>query len=159
MTAANWDNVLILQSSFLGDTVLTLPLISAVRKHFPVRRLSLLCQPASRELLQDHPEIDQIIVDDKKSLDRGIAGLRNKAAALATERFTIALTPHKSLRSALMLYLAGIPHRVGFRQSRGWVFFNRRAARDGTRHDVERNLSLLESFGVRPEDCRRDISL
>jgi len=103
MTAANWDNVLILQTSFLGDTVLTLPLISAVRKNFPVRRLSLLCRPASRELLQDHPDIDEIIVDDKKNLDRGITGLRTKAAALAAECFTLALTPHKSLRSAMML--------------------------------------------------------
>lgn len=150
---------MILQTSFLGDTVLTLPLISAIRKNFPVRRLSLLCQPVSRELLQDHPEIDQIIIDDKKNLDRGVTGLRTKAAALAAERFTLALTPHKSLRSAMMLYLAGIPHRVGFRQSRGWYLFNHRAVRDGARHDVERNLSLLETFGFRPEDCRRDISL
>jgi len=159
MTAANWDNVLILQTSFLGDTVLTLPLISAVRKNFPVRRLSLLCQPVSRELLQDHPDIDEIIVDDKKNLDRGITGLRTKAAALAAEHFTLALTPHKSLRSAMMLYLAGIPQRAGFRQSRGWYLFNHRAVRDDARHDVERNLSLLETFGLRPEDCRRDITL
>ncbi len=64
---SSWENVLILQTSFLGDTVLTLPLISEVRRRFPVKRLSVLCLPASRELLQDHPAIDEIIVYDKKS--------------------------------------------------------------------------------------------
>ena len=43
-----------------------------------------------------------------------------------------------------MLYLAQIPHRIGFRQSSGWFFFHHRAARDPRRHDVERNLSVLQ---------------
>ena len=159
MLAANWENVLVLQTSFLGDTVLTLPLISEVRRRFAVGKLTLLCQPASRELLQDHPAIDAIIVDDKKHLDRGLAGLRRKAAELAAENFTLALTPHKSWRSALMLSWAGIPFRVGFRQSRGWFLFHRTVCRDGARHDVERNLSLLEAFEIQAEQCDRKISL
>src|ERR1044071_10063515 len=100
----SWENVLVLQTSFLGDTVLTLPLIDEIKRQFPVKKLTLLCQPASRELLRDHPGIDEIIVDDKKKADRGFAGLRAKASALKAQGFTVALTPHKSLRSALMLY-------------------------------------------------------
>jgi heptosyltransferase-2 len=159
MLAANWKNVLVLQTSFLGDAVLTLPLMSEIRRRFAVGKLTLLCQPASRELLQDHPAIDAIIVDDKKNLDRGIAGLRRQAAALAGQKFTLALTPHKSWRSALMLCWAGIPDRVGFRQSRGWFLFHRTVRRDGARHDVERNLSLLEAFDISPEQCNREIFL
>jgi heptosyltransferase-2 len=159
MLTASWENVLILQTSFLGDTVLTLPLISEVRRRFAVRKLTLLCQPVSRELLQDHPAIDEIIVDDKRRIDRGLAGLRRKAAALANRRFTLALSPHKSLRSALMLYWAGIPSRVGFRQSRGWFLFHHRVRRDSARHDVERNLSILEAFGVHADQCQREIDL
>jgi heptosyltransferase-2 len=159
MNGAAWDNLLILQTSFLGDTVLTLPLISEVRRRFPVRRLSLLCQPMCGELLQDHPAIDEIIIDDKKRADRGIGGLNRKAQELAAKGFTIALAPHKSLRSALMLYRAGIPRRVGFAQSRGWFLFHQRVQRRPARHDVERNLSLLEAFGVEPRDCERAIDL
>jgi heptosyltransferase-2 len=159
MVAADWENLLILQTSFLGDTVLTLPLIAEVKRRFPVRTLSVLCQPLSRELLQGHPAIDEIIVDDKKTLDRGFAGLRRKAAELAARGFTLGLTPHKSLRSALMLYLADIPTRVGFSQSRGWFLFHHRVERNLARHDVERNLSILEAFGVKVEECRRDLDL
>ena len=159
MNRANWDNLLILQTSFLGDTVLTLPLITEARRLFPVGKLSLLCQPLSRDLLLDHPAIDEIIVDDKKRQDRGLGGLRRKAESLAAKKFTLALTPHKSLRSALLLDLAGIPNRIGFRQSRGWFLFHQRVQRDPARHDVERNLSLLTAFGVDAERCRRAIDL
>ncbi|HEX2929958.1 MAG TPA: lipopolysaccharide heptosyltransferase II [Candidatus Binatia bacterium] len=152
-----WDNVLVLQTSFLGDTVLTLPLIAEIRRRFPVKRLSVLCLPLSRDLLQDHPAIDEIIVDDKRKTDRGLAGVRRKAAALRACGFTLALTPHKSLRSAMMLALAGIPNRVGFRESHGWFLFHHLAQRDPTRHDVERNLSVLQALGVSITECRRDI--
>jgi heptosyltransferase II len=159
MSSADWRNLLILQTSFIGDTVLTLPLIVEVRRRFPVDKLTLVCQPSSAELLRLHPAIDEIIVDDKKNADRGIGGLRRKAQTLAEQKFTIALTPHKSLRSALLLYLAGIPRRIGFAQSRGWFLFHQRIPRDSARHDVERNLSLLKAFDVAAEDCQRTIEL
>jgi heptosyltransferase-2 len=159
MAAVSWENVLILQTSFLGDTVLTLPLISEVRHRFPVKKLTVLCLPLSRELLLDHPAIDDIITDDKKNSDRGWRGLRRTAARVKEKKFTLALTPHKSLRSALILYLAAIPHRVGFRESRGWFLFHQRAERNPELHDVERNLSVLRPFGLRPGECRRALDL
>ncbi len=159
MTSASWENVLLLQTSFLGDTVLTLPLIEELKSRFPIKKLTLLCQPSSRELLQDHPAIDEIIVDDKKNADRGFAGMRAKASLLRGKGFTLALSPHKSIRSALLLFLAQIPCRVGFRQSKGWFLFHHRVNREARRHDVERNLSILSAFGVTIEDCRRQVEL
>lgn len=159
MRAVNWDNVLVLQTSFLGDMVLTLPLIAEIRRRFPVKKLSLMCTPLGEELLQDHPAIDEIIVDDKKKQHRGWRGLQDQAAVLQQKQFTIALTPHKSARTAYLLYQAKIPQRIGFRQSKGWFLFHHRAERDPSRHDVERNLSVLEPLGVRVEDCAREIEL
>jgi heptosyltransferase-2 len=69
------------------------------------------------------------------------------------------LSPHKSLRSALLLFLAAIPCRVGFKQSKGWFLFQERVQRDAERHDVERNLSVLQVFGIKPEDCDRALAL
>lgn len=157
MAEIDWGNVLLLQTSFLGDTVLTLPLVRELRRRFAVKKLTLLCTPTSRELLQDHPAIDEIIVDDKRNADRGPAGLLRKALLLRSCGFTAAVTPHKSLRSALLLAWAGIPHRIGFRQSRGWFLFHHLANRDPVRHDVERNLSVLEAVGVNVNHCERTL--
>jgi len=155
MVAAQWDNVLVLQTSFLGDTVLTLPLFGEIKRRFPLTKLTLFCSPQSRELAESCSAIDAVIVDDKKGAHRGLSGLRRQARRLREKGFTLALTPHKSLRSALILYLARIPCRVGFRQSKGWFLFNRLVNRPAERHDVERNLSLLNAFEIAIEDCHR----
>jgi len=159
MDSLAWQRVLVLQNGFLGDTVLTLPLLSEIKLRYPSAKLVLACSPLAKELLQDHPDIDEIIVDDKKGSDRGLSGIWRKAMTLKGMSFTVALTPHKSLRSALMLYFAGIPLRVGFRQSAASFLFHRRVIREPQRHDVERNLSLLRVFGIQPEDCRRSMRL
>jgi len=159
MDSLAWQRVLVLQNGFLGDTVLTLPLLSEIKLRYPSAKLVLACSPLAKELLQDHPDIDEIIVDDKKGGDRGLSGIWRKAMTLKKMSFTVALTPHKSLRSALMLYFAGIPLRVGFRQSVASFLFHRRVTREPQRHDVERNISLLRAFGIQPEDCRRSMRL
>jgi heptosyltransferase-2 len=130
-----WKKVLLLQTSFLGDTVLTLPLISEIRRRFSSAHLTVMCSPLAADLLRGHPAIDEIIVDDKRGADKGIAGLWRKAQRLRHNGYTLALTPHKSLRSALLLYLAAIPWRVGFRQSAGWFLFHVRAQRRAAQHD------------------------
>lgn len=159
MVAADWRNVLVLQTSFLGDLVLTLPLVTELRRRFPVGRLTLMTTPLGAELLRDHPAVDEIIVDDKRRAHRGWGGLQSQAAALRQMGFTIALTPHKSVRTAYLLYRAGIPQRIGFRQSKGWFLFHQRAVRDPARHDVERNLSVLEPFGVTVQECLKRFNL
>jgi lipopolysaccharide heptosyltransferase II len=155
MAASPWDNVLVLQTSFLGDTVLTLPLLTEIKRRFPGARLTFFCSPQGKQLVETCLAVDKIIVDDKKSADRGWSGIWRQAMRLRQMAFTLALTPHKSVRSALILYLARIPCRVGFRQSRGWFLFNRLVHRPAERHDVERTLSLLGAFGIPIEDCER----
>jgi heptosyltransferase-2 len=157
--AGQWQKVLVVQTSFLGDTILTLPLCSEIKRRFPETELSILCSPQSAELLCDYPDIDEVIVDDKKRADKGWGGLWRKANCLNRKGFTMAVCPHKSLRSALLPFLARIPRRIGFRQSRGWYLFHVRVHRDGSSHDVERNLSILRAFDISVEDCRRKVEL
>jgi heptosyltransferase-2 len=153
------QNILVVQTSFLGDTVLTLPLLSEVKRRFPQSKLTLLCSRSAKELLGDHPAIDEIIIDDKRTSDRGYLGLWRKAKLLRTKRFTLALCPHKSFRSGLLLSLAGIPHRVGFSQSKSAFLFHVRVKRCAQRHDVERTLSILKGLGIRSQACRRVLEL
>ena len=159
MAAVHWDNILVLQTSFIGDTVLTLPLLSEIKRRYPGARLSFFCSPQGKELAESCVAIDEIIVDDKKGVHRGVSGLWRQALCLRNKKFSLALTPHKSLRSALILYLARIPCRVGFRQSKGWFLFHRLVQRRAERHDVERNLSLLNAFGIATEECERNFAM
>jgi heptosyltransferase-2 len=159
MAAVQWDKVLVLQTSFIGDTVLTLPLLGEIKRRYPRAQVTFFCTPQGQELARNCAAVDEIIVDDKRGAHRGFRGLWRQALALRARAFSLALTPHKSLRSALILYLARIPCRVGFRQSKGWFLFNRLVHRAAGIHDIERNLSLLGALGIAAEECGRDYAL
>ncbi|MBI2358578.1 MAG: lipopolysaccharide heptosyltransferase II [Deltaproteobacteria bacterium] len=145
------EKILVVQTSFLGDAVLTTPLLSAIRRRFPSAHLTVLCTPQAKPLLEGHPDVHEILTDDKKGKGKGWKGVWRKAKELRARGFTLAFAPHKSLRSGLLLFLAGIPNRVGFRCSAGWFFYHHRVDRDPSRHDAERMLSLLKPFGAAPE--------
>ena len=62
MLMAETEKILVVQTSFLGDLVLTTPLISEIRGRFPKARLSVLCTPRGKSILEGNPD-----VEDRKS--------------------------------------------------------------------------------------------
>jgi heptosyltransferase-2 len=153
--AARSPRLLVAQSGFLGDVVLTTPLLAELRSRLSPESLTVLTTPQARPLLENHPAVDRVIVDAKRAEGKGVRGLLTMAQQLRRERFTMVVAAHKSLRTALLLTLAGIPQRIGFRQSPGWLLYHRTAMRDRDRHEVERILCLMRAFGVEPEECER----
>ena len=142
--------LLVVQTSFLGDVVLTTPLITALRQQVAPRRLAVLVRPEAAPLVADHPDVDDVLLDDKRGRDGGPFGLLRTARRLRREGFDLAVSPHRSLRTALLLAAARIPRRVGFRESRGAFLYHVRVPRVRRQHDVERNLALVAPFGAVP---------
>ena len=119
---------LVVQTAFLGDVVLTTPLLAALAaRHGPV---DVVTTPGAAPLLEPHPAVRRVIPFDKKGADRGLGGLWRLARRLRAERYEIAYLPHRSLRSAALAWLAGVPRRIGFHD--GW-----RALYTGVRHHPE----------------------
>lgn len=147
------ERILVFQSGFLGDVVLTTPLLAALRRRFPRAWLAIAVTPAAAPLVAAHPAIDALLVDDKHGEGRGTAGLWRLASRLRRERFTIAVAAHKSLRTALALRAAGIPRRIGFATAPGARLYTERVPRPADRHDRDRLLELLRPFGgLAPEE-------
>lgn len=142
---------LVAQTSFLGDVVLSTPVFTGLRRQYPDAHVTAWVRPETAPVLEGHPDVDAIITDDKRGSDGGLGSWR-VVRQLRRGRYDIALALHKSFRTAWMLAAAGIEYRVGFRQSAGWFLYHRRVWRDPTRHDVERNLSILTGIGVNPSD-------
>jgi heptosyltransferase-2 len=132
---------LVVQTAFLGDVVLTTPLLTVLaERHGPV---DVVTTPAAAPLLETHPAVRRVVPYDKRGRDRGWAGLRGLARRLRGERYERAYLPHRSLRTAALALLARIPARIGFHD--GWPFFYtevRRHPADG--HEVDRLLALAE---------------
>lgn len=149
------QRIVVVQTGFLGDVVLTTPLLTTLHQQLRPESLTVLTTPQAKPLVEHHPHVSRVLVDAKRTDGRGFSGLWRTAQRLRQERFTLAVAAHKSLRTALLLALAGIPQRVGFRQSPGWFLYHRTAQRDSQRHEVERILCIMRAFDLEPEDCNR----
>lgn len=138
---------MVAQTSFLGDVVLTTPLLMALRTHLRPRRLAVLVRPEAAGLLAEHPAVDDVLLDDKRGADRGLRGMQRVIERVRAQRFDVVVSPHRSLRTALVLAAAGIPRRVGYANARGAWLFHERVPRDPRQHDVQRVLGLMAPFG------------
>lgn len=143
--------ILILQSAFLGDVVLTLPLLQTVKTRFPEAEVDFLAIPAAENILETHPDITELIIYDKRGRDRGVGSFFRLMRRLRRKRYDLALVPHRSIRSALLTAGAGIPQRVGFDRSAGAFLFHRAIPYPAGVHEINRNLHLLAPFGIDPQ--------
>ncbi len=140
--------ILVIQTAFIGDAVLTLPIFQVLRGVEPTASIDALVIPKTAELFQTHPAVAEVVTFDKRGEDRGLAGLRRVAGKIRDERYDVAIIPHRSIRSAMLALLGNIPMRIGFDRSAGWFLLNERIQYDPRRHEVERNLSLLAPLGI-----------
>ena len=144
------SSTLVIQTAFLGDVVLTTPLLAAVAaQHGPV---DVVTTPVAAPLLETHPAVRQVIAYDKRGTDHGWAGVRRLAGRLRAEQYERAYLPHRSLRTAALAFLGRIPSRIGF--SGGWSFlYTQTRPKPRTGHESDRLLALAdERSGVyRPQ--------
>lgn len=149
------ERILVIQTAFLGDVILTLPLIAALKDFFALASIDVLVVPRSANVLTGHPAIRRIIEFDKRERDRGIGGLWKLASELRREHYTLAIIPHRSLRSAALALLARIPIRIGFSTSAGRCTFTKRVLYNKDLHEIDRNLSLLSGIGITAYPVKR----
>jgi len=136
---------LIIQTSFLGDTVLTTPLIARLAERTQV---DVVVTPLSAPLLANNPAIHEIIVYDKRGADRGLGGLVRLARRLRRNRYAAAYHAQGSVRSAALSLLARIDERVGFETSAGRRFYTTRVPYIDNEHHAERLLRLAGEGSV-----------
>ncbi len=149
----NPQKILIIQTAFLGDVVLSTPLIKAVKRKYPHSKIFFLLIPQTKGLLQNNPHLDGIIVYDKKDKEKGVSSFLALARKIRASGFDLALIPHRSFRSALLAYLARIPQRTGFDKSSGAFLFTKKIKYIQNQSEAKRNLSLLETDMPPENDC------
>jgi heptosyltransferase II len=126
---------LVVQTSFLGDVVLTTPLLSLLAARGPV---DVLTTSAGAAVLRGHRAVREVFVYDKRGADRGIAGTLRTAGVLRARGYQVAYFAQGSVRSAAVGLLARIPARVGFETSAGRRLYTDIVVYNPDRHHAER---------------------
>ena len=143
---------LVVQTSFLGDIVLTTPLIAELAGSGPV---DVLTTPEGATILGNNPTIRNLIVYDRREFDRGLVGFTRTVGRIrhagrygtaesstrlsrSDAHYSAAYLAQGSLRSAMLVTAARVKRRVGFNTSEGRRFYTERVEYRADRHHAER---------------------
>ena len=105
--------ILITRLSALGDTVLTLPVLCALRKEFPAAQIGWVAEPAAAKVLADRTDLNFLFTVQKGWLKNPgeIAALRR---ALRRHQFEIVIDVQGLTKSAFAGWLSGRKHQITF---------------------------------------------
>lgn len=134
---------LVIQTAFAGDVILTTPLLTALHDRTGAS-IDVVCIPATAALLAGHPALNDVIAYDKRGGDSMVRVGRR----LRVQRYDICISPHRSLRSALLARMSGAPIRISYDRSAGGLLYTHRVPYDPTAHEVRRCLDLLGPLGI-----------
>jgi heptosyltransferase-1 len=155
--------ILIVKPSAIGDIVHTLPVLNLLRCKWPEAHISWLVGSAFADLLRGHPQLDEIIMFDRKRLGRGWYDPREAIRLakflrdLGKRQFDLVIDLQGLHRSGWMAFFTRAPVRVGFANAREWahLFYTHRVPVDSIeQHAIGRYLTVTDALGCGREPVK-----
>jgi len=154
-----YERILIIKTSALGDTVILLPVLKAIRKRYPQAKISMIATARNMDVLKNDPNIDSLLLLDIKKLGNPFYLLGNifKIRKLKPD---LAIDFDQWLRfSALLSYFSGAKRRIGFRtkgQSKHCLFTDS-VGHKRDQHEIECFVDLVKPLGAMVEARKPEI--
>jgi len=153
--------ILIIKLRHHGDMLLTTPVITTLKKHYPDAEIDMLMYLETREMLASEPELSHLFTIDRRWKKQGtfahIGHERKLIARLIARQYDMVINLADQWRSALVSRLTGAPVRIGFdlpkRKGKLWQFCHTHlvdVADHNQLHTVEQNLSILTPLNLSP---------
>jgi lipopolysaccharide heptosyltransferase II len=145
--------ILMIKLGAVGDLVMASSFFDQARKQFPNSDITLLTGKYSYESIRNNLSIDRFIRVDDKALYRGAPFARIKEVLriildLRKENFDLAFIMHRAWPFNLLIFICGIPCRVGFSRGREGFSLTHRAVPRTSRNERENYLDLLRVLGM-----------
>lgn len=149
------EKILVRATNWVGDAVMSLPALRALRQRFPQARISILAKPWVADLYRREPFCDELIPYTPRTVAEKWAAAR----ALRPHQFDTAILLQNAFEAAAITYLAGIPERIGYARD-GRAFLLTQAIpvpKPGEipRHESFYYLELLRRAGI-VDEMRQD---
>jgi len=147
--------ILIIQTAFLGDVILSTPVISELKRLFPNAEIDTLVKKGNESILRNNPHLNSLITFDKSG--GKYSAMRILIRNIRKRKYDLVINLHRFGSSGILTALSGAKKKYGFKKNPFSIFFTKKFEHiigDGT-HEIERNLSIIKEFGAvetkRPE--------
>ncbi|MBI5892858.1 MAG: lipopolysaccharide heptosyltransferase II [Deltaproteobacteria bacterium] len=154
-------NILIINTTAIGDTLLSTPAIRAIRQGFPDARIAVLASNAAKEVLLNNPNINEIIDYPGRVDFFYIFKLPGLLLKIRRGNFDLVVIMHANDPDAAPLaYLSGASHRMGWKESRlAFLHTMPVKTRVAGMHVIDIRLKNLEILGIKADNRRTDFFL
>lgn len=147
------EKILVIQTAFIGDALLTLPMIEKLKENFESSLINVVCIPSTEEIFSASPSVNEVLVLDKKNKHKSIFNLLKFAESIKQRQYTRIYSPHRSLRTSLIVMQSGVRETYGFANSSFFHVYKHLVEYSHTKHEVQRNLDLI-GFTYNDEDWK-----
>ncbi len=157
MGVMEYKRILITRTDRLGDVVLSTPVIRFMREKYPEAYIAFMVRPENRDVVDSNPHLDEVIVYDKYGFEKSFWKTLIFALKLRKKKFDLAIALHPANRTHIILFLAGIPVRIGYDRKMGRLNTTRivHKKQEGNKHEIDYNFSLLSSAGFNVTGAER----
>ena len=153
-----FNRILISRLKFIGDIILTTPLIKSIRKEFPNSYIAYLGDKKGVSLLEGNPYLDEIFPFDF-SRNKFIQQLEY-LHKLHSKNFDLAIDLFCNPRSAILTYATGANTRIGYEsRGRSWAYTIKVKDDGKIKSAIEHHSQILNALKIEPKSFETEIFL
>jgi heptosyltransferase II len=120
--------ILIRATNWIGDAIMALPSLRAVRERFPDAKIAILARPYVVDIYRGQKVCDELFAYDPKGAHAGLGGRERLARELRAQNFDVALLLQNAFDAAWLAWRAGIPQRIGYARDGRSLLLTKRIA-------------------------------
>lgn len=143
--------ILIRAANWVGDAVMTTPVVRAVRTNFPRARITVLAKPWVVPVYQNNPHVDQVMVYENQGRHKMGIGTLRLVRDMRFQKFDLAILMQNAFEAAFLAFLARIPERLGYNTDARGLLLNRCIRMDPVLkkgHLIDYYLAILRLAGL-----------
>jgi heptosyltransferase-2 len=143
--------ILVRATNWVGDVVMCMPALDALRSNFPDSHIAVLARPWVAALFAHHPGVDQVIPYTRgRGFSKDLSEMIRVVRLMKSVKFDLAVLFQNAFEAALLSYLGGVTLRVGYNSDGRRLLLSHAVIRDKgilKMHQVEYYLAILRAIG------------
>jgi len=135
---------LIIQTAFIGDVILAMPIVEKLHQYYPDADIDFLVRKGNESLLEEHPKLREVLVWNKKQQKyKNLLGLKSK---IRSQNYDAIINAQRFAASGFLTAFSGANEKIGFDKNPFSFFYHKKIKHKigEDTHEVSRNLQLIE---------------
>lgn len=154
--------IMIRAANWVGDAIMTTPVVRALRKNYPRARITVLAKPWVVPVYESSPHVDEVMVYENEGRHKMGMGTLRLAGDIRKKEFHLAVLMQNAFEAALLAFLAGVPERLGYNTDARSLLLNRCIKMDPALkkgHLIDYYITILTSAGLASDGRELDLFL